>query len=69
MLNIINFIEKYIFSYENLLAIVVMFLTLLLMKSTADVEKLKSQAINHGFAKYDEFKGNWRWITEEDMLR
>lgn len=69
MLNIINFFEKYIFTYDNFIAMIVMFLSLCLMKTSADVDKLKTQAISHGFAKYDEIKGNWRWITEEDMLK
>lgn len=46
----------------------ILLLTLGLMKTTAEIDKLKSQAINHGFAKYDETKGNWRWVNEEDML-
>jgi hypothetical protein len=37
------------------------------MKTDTDLQKLKSQAIYYGYAKYDEFKGNWRWITEEDL--
>jgi len=37
------------------------------MKTDSDLQKLKSQAIYHGYAKYDEYKGNWRWITEEDL--
>jgi hypothetical protein len=69
MIYIISFLEKYVLSFETFMAIMICILSLLFMKTDADLQKLKSQAIGHGFAKYDETKGNWRWITEEDMLR
>lgn len=61
--------DKYVLTYETFITCLIMLLSLLFMKSDADVQRLKTQAIAHGFAKYDETKGNWRWITEEDMLR
>lgn len=69
MINILNFIDKYVFTYENALAFIILALSLFFMKADADLSHLKNQAIAHGFAKYDEVKGNWRWVTEEDMLK
>jgi hypothetical protein len=62
-----SFLGKYVFTYENSLSLIILFLFLCLTKTVSDVDKLKAQAISHGFAKYDEIKGNWRWVTEEDM--
>jgi hypothetical protein len=67
MLNIINFVEKYILTFENFVAVFICALMLFYMKTDTDLQKLKNQAIYHGYAKYDEYKGNWRWITEEDL--
>ena len=67
MLNIINFVERYILTFENFVALCIYILMLVYMKTDTDLQKLKSQAIYYGYAKYDEFKGNWRWITEEDL--
>lgn len=69
MIYIYNFLDKYILNFETFMMIMVCIISLLFMKTDADLQKLKSQAIVHGFAKYDEIRGNWRWITEEDMLR
>jgi hypothetical protein len=49
------------------MALFIFILTMCFIKSDADLQKLKNQAIYHGYAKYDEFRGNWRWITEEDL--
>ena len=67
MLNIITFFEKYILTIENFVALFVFALMLLYMKTNTDLQKLKNQAIYYGYAKYDELKGDWRWITEEDL--
>jgi len=64
-----SFLFKYVFTYENTLAMIILFMFLCLAKSLGDIDGLKAQAISHGFAKYDEVKGNWRWVTEEDMQR
>lgn len=69
MIQLYAFLGKYIFTVENAMAVVVFALAMLFMKSDADLTKLKNQAIAHGFAKYDEYQGHWRWITEEDMCK
>jgi hypothetical protein len=68
MIKFYSFLDKHILTYEAFMTMFILLLTLGLMKTTAEIDKLKSQAINHGFAKYDETKGNWRWVNEEDML-
>jgi len=69
MLKICQFFEKYVLHYETIVCMVVLVLTMLFLKADADLQRLKYQAIAHGFAKYDETQGNWRWISEEDMLK
>jgi len=64
-----SFLFKYVFTYENTLAMIILFMFLCLAKSLGDIDRLEAQAISHGFAKYDEVKGNWRWVTEENMQR
>lgn len=67
MIKVIAVLDKYVFTFENFISIIVMGMAFFIVKLDADINMLKRQAISHGFAKYDETKGNWRWVNEEDM--